>query len=104
MKTLSIAAALLALLPLQAGAQQLRPQARVSYTDIDLSKAAGVRVLDRRIKVAAKAVCPDLHGVDPFRQLAAHRCIVSAISSAEAQRNRVVESAANSWQLADRAR
>ena len=103
MKSIVIAAALLALLPAHVGAGELPPEVRVSHADLDLTTAAGVRTFDRRIMAAAKAVCPDVQGISGVaRQFVARRCIALAISNAKPQRDRILADA--TWRVADRTR
>jgi UrcA family protein len=40
-------------------AQDSPPIVRVSYSDLDLSKASDVRILDQRIDRAISLICPD---------------------------------------------
>jgi len=47
-----------ALIPLAAKAQQAEDSIHVSYTDLDLSRAADRAVLDRRIDRAIDTLCP----------------------------------------------
>ncbi len=58
------------------------PQAHVKYADLDLSSAAGAKVLYQRIRVAASLVCgnPDQRDLARFEQ--AKTCADKAIAGA----------------------
>jgi UrcA family protein len=91
MKATTYAIAVLAMLPHPLNAQDAAKTMRVSHADLDLSTKAGVKLFDRRIAAAAKAVCPDTSGVLEFARLAiARRCAAQAEKGAKAQRDRIV--------------
>jgi UrcA family protein len=58
------------------------PVAQVSYADLDLATADGVRALEARVRDAAEGLCTK-HGMEPFWQMRAERdCIRAAIADA----------------------
>ncbi|HWI85070.1 MAG TPA: UrcA family protein [Sphingomonas sp.] len=86
---LSIAGALL--LPSAALAQTAPDvrEARVSYADLDITKAEGQEILDRRLVRAVRSVCAE-DVSDPFAQLASYRCKVHTLRDARVQVTRAV--------------
>jgi UrcA family protein len=103
MKLLSIVAALLAALPVQAGAQDAQSSIRVSYADLDLSSPVGVKTLDHRLAWAIHSVCADIHIADDIaRQFATRRCITTKTAELAPQRDRVVAAYATRVALAAR--
>jgi UrcA family protein len=56
----------------------------VGYDDLDLSTPAGMKVLHRRIDLAANRVCPDASGPSPAVQVDLG-CRADAVTSARAQ-------------------
>ena len=87
--------AALAMLPHNLNAQQIPETVRVSHADLDLSTRKGLKVFDRRIATAARAVCPDTTGVIEFARLAiARRCAAQAENRAKLQRDRIVAASA----------
>lgn len=64
----ALAAAVLASVPAMAQADDL-PDVRVYYGDLDLTDAAAVKTLDRRLAHAVKAACPSDNGVREMSQL-----------------------------------
>jgi UrcA family protein len=63
------------------------PSVAVRYDDLNLSTTAGVDALYRRISVAARDVCPDIHSRDIHAVLAARHCQSAAISKAVSEVN-----------------
>lgn len=105
MKTIVIAAALLAVWPAHTAAGQAQAEVRVSHAGLNLTTETGIRALDRRIAAAAEAVCPDVHSFpDLSRQAVARRCIALAIGNARPQRDRILAASRTTWMLADRTR
>jgi len=68
-------------------------QRTVSYADLDLSSAAGITQLDRRIDKAVIQVCghADLHNMDAWKAM--DHCRDDARSKIEPMRNALVASA-----------
>jgi UrcA family protein len=59
------------------------PTVTVSYADLNLSDAAGVRLLYQRIVAAAQRVCgPEVNNTDPNPVTPRERCIAEAVSRA----------------------
>ena len=63
------------------------PHKAVSYQDLDLNSAAGVRVLYRRIQGAADQVCGRFDGRDLQAVTARQACVERAVSDAVAAVN-----------------
>jgi UrcA family protein len=59
----------------------------VSYADLDLSTDRGVRVLDRRLRVAAETVCGPTSDADLEGKNDARSCRAEALAEARAQRD-----------------
>lgn len=68
LKTVALAAAVLASVPALA-TEERGADVRVRYGDLDLSNAADVRKLDRRLSYAVASVCPSDNGVREISQL-----------------------------------
>lgn len=65
------------------------PSMTVRFSDLDLNRAADVRVLYGRITVAAEQVCgPELVTGSRLPQPAWRRCVAEAVNSAVAQLDR----------------
>lgn len=91
MKFKLLALSLLAALPSLSAAQEVRPDVHVSYGDLDLRSAVGVKALDRRLARAVKAVCPTADGtVDQARKRAVQRCLAMKTAEVAIQRDRVL--------------
>ncbi len=58
------------------------PSKTVRYSDLDISKPEGAKVLYNRIRVAARQVCDLSTGGDPMLRAAEHTCIDTAIDTA----------------------
>src|SRR5262245_49996377 len=69
LKGMISAASLLLAMQGVAVAQEQLPTVRVSYSDLDLSKATDVRTLDIRIGRAISVVCPDQHSVGGLKAM-----------------------------------
>jgi UrcA family protein len=91
-----IHSAALTLLPLAlstaALAEESADDIRISYADIDLGTASGVKTLDRRIKHAIATVCPRT-GLDLWAQIAAENCRAEKRSEISVQRDRALAGA-----------
>ena len=59
-------------------------QVTVSYRDLDLSRAADVRTLYRRLENAAASACQQVPQYELARHLAYTRCVHAALDSAVA--------------------
>jgi UrcA family protein len=60
------------------------PQMRVSYADLDMTRSAGRATFDRRVRLAARNVCPP-GGISKAQQEQRARCIESAIDGVRMQ-------------------
>ena len=91
MKLFHIALSLLVLAPVPAFAQEVTSSVAVSYGDLNLRSDAGVKVLDRRLAVAVRAVCGanDASAVLAFR-FAAQRCVKEKRAEVAALRERAI--------------
>lgn len=58
------------------------PEVTVRYSDLDLSTAAGVNSLYRRISFAAEQVCPGMYSRSLGEAAAAQRCWSEAVGKA----------------------
>ena len=91
MRATTLAIAALAMLPHNLSAQEAPEAVRVSHADLDLSTRAGVKLFDKRIAAAARAVCPDTNGIGEFARLViARRCAAKAEKAVKPQRDRIV--------------
>jgi UrcA family protein len=91
MNRCNFALAIIAMLPLQANAQDVSREVHVTYRDLDLATPAGRETLDRRLASAIKAVCPDATGsVDVGFKYEVRRCLKVARIQASAKRDRVL--------------
>ena len=87
LKLLIPAVLLSAILPDAAVAQQQRhADIRVAYRDLNLQSPAGLKVLDRRIRRAIEAVCPDFAGSTVPRHPEVTRCRAAKQSEVASQR------------------
>ena len=64
----------------------------VTFSDLDLTKPAGVSELDRRIDTMAKAACTDLDKLYPRKPSDQH-CVARAIASAADQKKQAIAAA-----------
>jgi UrcA family protein len=71
LKGMISAASLLLAMQGVAVAQEQRPDITVSYSDLDLSNAADIRVFDRRIDAAISLICPDQRSVGGLKAMRA---------------------------------
>ncbi len=65
-----------------AGAQESLPSKTVKYSDLDISKAEGAKVLYQRIRAAARYVCDLSIGGDAVLRVAEKVCVDTAIDNA----------------------
>jgi UrcA family protein len=102
LKTIVTAIALLATAaPAFAGAREAAPQVRVSYADLDLRRPADVKTLDRRIRAAVDAVCPeDLTTGSRLGNAATRQCRTAAFAALAKQRDAALAAAAAPVRLA----
>lgn len=91
-----------AAIPLVAKAQQAEASVRISYADLDLSRASGREALDRRLESAVDQLCPTARpgyltpSPEALRcQAIARQQIVEARQQALAQRGGAVRISAN---------
>ena len=69
------------------------PTAQVSYADLNLGTADGVRALEARVRDAAEGLCVR-GGMEPFWHMQAERdCMLAAIADVSAEVDRAVASA-----------
>jgi UrcA family protein len=66
---------------------------RVSYSDLDLTRYADVRELDRRIETVAREACEQLAGVFPLSDSNTPDCVAEAVAGAKAQAERAIAAA-----------
>ncbi len=85
----------IASLPGTAGARPLHdPTERIVVRDLDLTTAAGITKLDRRIRAAAHRVCVPEKSFHPFvTSQAVDRCITKAVADAAGVRETVIRRA-----------
>jgi UrcA family protein len=90
-----VAASAIASLSGMAGARPLHePTERIVVRDLDLTTAAGIAKLDRRIRVAARNVCMPETSIQPFKISAAvDRCVTKAVADAASARDSLVRRA-----------
>ena len=86
LKLLIPALVLSALVPGTALAQQRHADIRVAYRDLNLQSPAGLKVLDRRIRRAIEAVCPDFAGSTVPRHPEVTRCRAAKQAEVAGQR------------------
>ena len=97
LKLLIPAVLLSAILPDAAAAQQQRhADIRVAYRDLNLQSPAGLKVLDRRIRRAIEAVCPDFAGSTVPRHPEVARCRAAKEAEVASQRAAALAYAARS--------
>ncbi len=58
------------------------PKMLVHYSDLDLSRSAGVLSLYHRLQTAAETVCTPLNGQDVSQKLRFRHCVADALSRA----------------------
>ena len=96
MNRIAILAALVAassLTPALAQASAGDPVERVRVADLDLSREADVRRLDRRIRSAVEQVCGATSDADPAGRNEARRCRAETRARLAVQRQRAIASA-----------
>jgi UrcA family protein len=70
------------------------PAAQVSYADLNLETAAGLKALNGRVREAADRLCLDHDVRDMARSMLGHACRQIALESAQSQIRRAVGEAA----------
>jgi UrcA family protein len=85
--TMMIFALALGFQPAHAAPLQDVPSVVVRFADLNLSRSEGARVLYRRLKGAAEAVCAPLDDRDAARHMSYKVCVQTAISTAVAKVN-----------------
>ena len=65
----------------------------VSYADLDLSTQAGVRTLDRRIRIAVQQACGPISDFDPAGKNRTRECVELTLADARAQRDVAIAAA-----------
>ena len=93
------AAAAVALTASPTFAQQAPGQLLVSYSDLDLTSASGVRRLDRRIRSAVEEVCGEVTSFNPAGRNIIRQCREETLSVARTQRDQVIAEAAQDGQV-----
>jgi UrcA family protein len=81
-------------LPSIASAQQVPAAVHVSYHDLDLRSAAGVKALDRRLLRAVGKVCGDDLSADVWNKIAARRCRAAKLAEVHGMRDTLLASLA----------
>lgn len=78
-------------------AQEPAPSSQliVSYADLDLSSAQGVRTLDRRLRSAVEAVCGPTSSADPRGKNQVRQCRTETLAVARAERDQAIASIGN---------
>ncbi|MES2058172.1 MAG: UrcA family protein [Pseudomonadota bacterium] len=65
----------------------------VTYTDLDLTTAHGVRTLDRRIELAARQACGWASDIDIAGQNDMRRCRKQTVAEIAARRSQAIDNA-----------
>jgi UrcA family protein len=65
----------------------------VSYADLDLRTEAGVRTLDRRIRIAVQQACGPVSAFDPAGKNRARECEELTLAATRAQRDVAIAAA-----------
>ena len=73
--------------------KELSIRSRVSYADLDLTTAAGVEALQKRVKDTATSTCKEIKVDVPAEGSTVEKCIKEAIDGAAPQINAAVEAA-----------
>ena len=92
-----------ALMPVPALAGDL-PTRTVLYSDLDLTKFAGITRLDHRILAAARSVCRSGDPRDLVAMTAIKKCRSAALASAQRQTQLAIASARSAQKLASAGR
>ncbi|WP_442680164.1 UrcA family protein [Sphingomonas sp. ASY06-1R] len=85
-------------------AQTRSEPVRVSYRDLDMHSADGIRALDRRLLSAVRKVCGDDLSIDTWSKIAARRCHRAKLAEVRALRDAVVARASRSAEAVAAAR
>lgn len=100
MKTLlAFAAAAVAFSATPAFAQQPSSTVAVSYADLDLSTARGIRKLDRRIRTAVERACGPISSFDPAGKNDVRQCRTDTLAAARVQRDVAIAAVARDSQV-----
>jgi UrcA family protein len=83
-KIVLTAALLAAAAPAIAHAEAVTRQVHVSYADLDLHRAADVRLLDRRLRAAVGAVCPSAEAASATALLQCRKGAYAALADQRA--------------------
>lgn len=75
----------------------------VSYADLDLRQAGDVKLLDRRLRTAIAAVCPNVVTTGPLVSPATQQCRKATFGALANQRAAAIARAAGTTQLAQNA-
>jgi UrcA family protein len=100
LKTLLTTVLLAATVPAAAHAEQVTRQVHVTYADLDLRRAADVKQLDRRLRTAIAAVCPDSQPQERLANPAVTRCRKAARAGFADQREAALAAAYAHTQMA----
>jgi UrcA family protein len=100
LKTLFTTVLLAAALPTAAPAELVTRQVHVTYADLDLRHAADVKQLDRRLRAAIGAVCPDTQPQERLIDAAVTRCRRTARAGFADQRQAALAAAYASTRIA----
>jgi len=76
-----------------ASAEPVQHSQIVGHSDLDLGTDAGVRELDRRIRVAARSVCGTATATDPRSWIQVRQCRKDTITALSGQRARALAAA-----------
>jgi UrcA family protein len=76
--------------PIGAPIKEMTIRSRVSYADLDLTTAAGVETLTRRVKDTANSSCKEIKIDVPVDGWTVDRCIKEAVEDAMVQVNKAV--------------
>ena len=79
--------------PIGAPIKELTIRSRVSYADLDLTTAAGVATLEKRVKETATSSCKEIKVDVPVEGWTVDRCIREATDDAMPQVNKAVAEA-----------
>jgi UrcA family protein len=71
--------------PRGASIEEITLQRHVSYADLDLGTQRGARMLEARVKDAARASCKELELRDPITAPDSKQCVGRAVESAMSQ-------------------
>jgi len=71
--------------------EEITIRSRVSYSDLDLTTAAGVSELEKRVRQAANASCKEIDVKFPAQGSSEASCVKSAIDGAMAEARKVID-------------